>query len=140
MTEEEQLIPPALLSDKMEGWEKKVLTEYSQGASDDEIVALLKTTVNTFKLWYSKYPLFQKIISNGQVLAKAWWLRMGRENLNNKQFNYQGWFMQMKNLYGWSDKTTTQINTIEEIANMDKEQLDERINELAARRAKMVGM
>lgn len=49
-----------------------------------------------FKFWIT--------IKKGRLFAQAWWEDQGRTSLNMKDFSYVGWYMQMKNKYGWKDK------------------------------------
>jgi hypothetical protein len=38
------------------------------------------------------------------MISHAWWERNGRENIDNKAFNFSGWYMNMKNRFGWKDR------------------------------------
>ena len=102
------------IKDLPEGWYNDILSLYKDGASDVEIKALIYDWRGSFSndlwdRWLKDEPQFSETIKAGKMLAEAWWNKNGRINLNSKEFNYTGWYMQMKNRYGWKD--TQQIDT-----------------------------
>lgn len=98
------------------GWQDAVIDLYSNGASDVEVRILLadiRTDVNTFSddLWERlllEDEEFSRTIKKGKILSQAWWEKAGRENLQNQKFNYTGWYMNMKNRFGWADSQKVQ--------------------------------
>lgn len=95
-----------------DGWYNDVLNEYRSGASDVEIRAMIydktdgvtKCSYTLWDRWLKEEIEFSETIKAGRMLAEAWWHKNGRTNLNSKEFNFTGWYMQMKNRYGWRDK------------------------------------
>lgn len=86
-----------------------VLDLMRDGASLVEVSAELGIHRDTFYKWIddkSEYyhEEFGKAVSEGKLLSQAWWERNGRINLTNKDFSYTGWYMNMKNRFGWADK------------------------------------
>ncbi|OWP87785.1 hypothetical protein BWK60_01995 [Flavobacterium covae] len=98
------------LSSLPDNWYVSVLELYQEGASDVEIKALISQWRGRFsntlwERWMNEEEEFSETIKNGRLLAEAWWVRNGRVNLKDKDFSYTGWYMQMKNRFGWKDKT-----------------------------------
>lgn len=101
--------PTEDLSSLPELWYNEVLKLYADGASDVEVKALIYGWRGSFSndlwdRWLKEEPEFSQTIKAGRMLAEAWWHKNGRTNLHVKEFNFVGWYMQMKNRYGWRDK------------------------------------
>lgn len=112
-----------------QGWEQIIAKEYTEGASDVEVRAKLRMTQG---VWDSLYDdmvntQFREIVDFGRVLSKAWWMSKARENLSSRNFNGNLWLMVMKNMFGWSEKTT--IST-KEPSDLSHDELMSRISEV----------
>lgn len=95
--------------DLPEGWHESVLSLYEEGGSDAEVKGLIYQLRGSFSndlwdRWLKDEPEFSETIKMGRMLSERWWHKQGRTNLKVKAFNYTGWYMQMKNRFGWSDK------------------------------------
>lgn len=91
------------------GWQETILALYEMGASDAEVKAEIYRMRGSFSndlwdRWKRDEPQFSEAIKAGKMLSEAWWHSMGRLSLQNKEFSYTGWYMNMKNRFGWSDK------------------------------------
>lgn len=84
----------------------KLIELMQKGASKAEVAADLGISRDTLHEWEKdpNKPEFSDAIKRGEELSQAWWMRMGRENLQNKDFSATLWYMNMKNRFGWRDK------------------------------------
>lgn len=98
------------LSELPKDWQERVITEMAEGASLDEIKAILNISNDLHTRWMKDEPEFSETIKEGMKLCKAWWQRQGRTNLKDKSFSATLWYMNMKNRFGWRDNVdhTTQ--------------------------------
>ena len=104
--------------DLPQGWEKTVLEIYEEGGSDVEVKAWIfkqrgSFSADLWERWLKEEPQFSDTIKNGKLLCEAWWVKNGRENLKTTKFNYVGWYMNMKNRFGWKDKQEVQHSVTE---------------------------
>ena len=96
--------PLITLDDLPNGWEELILKESEEGASIVELAVLLNVSKNTFYQLGERNPEFLTTIKRCKQLSEAWWVKRGRKELENKDFSYTGWYMNMKNRFDWSDK------------------------------------
>jgi hypothetical protein len=95
-----------------DSWANDVILLYSEGASDVEVKALIHKWRGTFSnnlwdRWMEEESEFWETIKKGRALSEAWWQAEGRKALRDQRFNYTGWYMNMKNRFGWADNHKT---------------------------------
>ena len=91
------------------GWHIQVLEMYREGCSDVEVKSFIYELRGSFSndlwdRWMKEEQEFSETIKMGKMLSEAWWHSKGRKSLENKEFSYTGWYMNMKNRFGWADK------------------------------------
>jgi hypothetical protein len=102
--------PLKTTADFPKDWQKVVLDMMSEGASQAEVQAYLDISDKTMQRMLDDEVIFFRTIKKGLRLSKAWWEREGRESLRDKDFSYVGWYMNMKNRFGWRDKQDVTTN------------------------------
>jgi len=83
---------------------EKLVELMKQGAAIEELCLEFDVCEKTLYNWFNAHPDFLQAKKRGVAFSKAWWMKNGRLNLENKEFNYTGWYMNMKNRFGWADK------------------------------------
>lgn len=102
--------PKKTLKDLPKNWKNTVLKIKKEGGSDVEVRVALDISVDLWDRFKKEIEEFSETIKKGRDLCEAWWLEKGRQ-LENKQFNAVLWYMNMKNRFGWKDKTETDITS-----------------------------
>lgn len=120
---------------------EEVIELMSEGASIVEVAGLLDIARSTLYEWIDPkseqfIPEFSDTIKKGLDKSQIWWERNGRTNLENKDFNYTGWYMNMKNRFrdDWKDKTETvnkneNINTNIEVSEKEAKSILKALND-----------
>jgi hypothetical protein len=116
--------PKEDISSLPDDWYSSILEMYAEGSSDVEVKAWIYFTRGSFSndlwdRWLKDEEQFSETIKVGKILSEAWWHKEGRTNLKIAQFNYTGWYMQMKNRFGWKDKSEVDNNTNLKVSNFD---------------------
>ena len=75
-----------------------------EGASQEEVMGSLDISKDTYYRWKEENKEFSDAIKRGVRLSQAWWEKEGRISLRDREFNYTGWYMNMKNRFKWADK------------------------------------
>lgn len=83
---------------------KTVIDLMQEGASQQEVLAALDISNDTFYRWKKENEEFSETIKRGIQLSQAWWEKKGRISLDDRQFNSTLWYMNMKNRFKWADK------------------------------------
>jgi Helix-turn-helix domain of resolvase len=89
---------------------KEVIALMMEGYSIKEVAYKLKIARSTLYLWMEEYKELSDTVKDGVDFGEGFWMCEGRENLHNKDFNSTLWYMNMKNRFGWKDKTETENN------------------------------
>lgn len=104
--------PKKTIQNLPQNWKKMVLDNMAEGASIEEIIILLDISHDLYARLMREEEEFSETLKKGKALSKAWWLKQGRLNLfsDPKSFSFTGWYMNMKNRFGWTDKQETNVN------------------------------
>lgn len=103
--------PKRTTKDFPENWKEMIIEKMSHGASKEELILVLGIGHDTFYRLKKEEKVFQDTIKRGEELCKAWWMEVGRINIENKNFSPVLWYMNMKNRFGWKDKTETDVTS-----------------------------
>jgi len=113
------------LSDINENTLSDIIDLMDRGYSIKEIARRLRIARSTLYLWMEKSVQLSDTIKLGVEFSEGWWMEKGRENIDNKEFNSTLWYMNMKNRFGWKDKSE---NTQTLIA-MDYDDIKKNLND-----------
>ena len=115
---------------------RRIETLFDQGGSIAEVCREMGVSRNTFKTWRtsgdSQKSSFRDVVTMGLEASEAWWLRQGRENIDNRSFNNNLWALNMVNRWSWNSnkkeekKEISHIGTVEVKNKVDVESIVEK--------------
>lgn len=130
MTEHTKGRPPIKLPDN---YKETMTTLAKEGASIIELAIELEISRDSFYEISKRDDDFSDTVKRCKELSEAWWERSGRTNLMNKDFNYTGWYMNMKNRFNWKDRQDVTTNDkdmpIPILSGMSRNNINDDINE-----------
>ena len=85
--------PLITVNDLPKKWKENMLSESAEGASIIELSVDLEISRDTFYALSERDDDFSDTVKKCKTLSEAWWVRKGRKNLDNKEFSYTGWYM-----------------------------------------------
>lgn len=92
------------------GVHKPLLLEIFQNGGDiASFCSSAKIARSTFQEWRNNFEDFHEAYERAKELARAWWERMGQENLCNPQFNTNAWRLMMRNRFDMTDSRCVSI-------------------------------
>ncbi len=112
-------------------WAKQIIDLYTDGASDAEVAASLKVTIKEYYRQLAENAVFRQLVEFGRTLSQAYWEKLARQNVTNKQFNTPLWTFYMKNKFAWADKS--EVTSSNENLNTNLDDLREQVNKEVAR-------
>lgn len=102
----------------------KVIELMRQGYPWECVAAELGYTVDCINEWARKYPEFGLAKKTGRALSLRWWIDKGRAGMeSHSKFNAAVWIFTMKNMFGWMDRTASEIEQTSkiEMKSVDKD-------------------
>jgi hypothetical protein len=114
-------------------WKDQVLKFTSQGLSKEEIyLRYFRINPQLFEALCQRDIEFSLTIKKAEILCKGWWIEQSRKSLKRKNYQSALWFMNMKNRFGWKDKTDIEHSladsTIEKFATLSAAELIAKAN------------
>ena len=106
----------------------EIIKMMETGSSQAEVGRSLGFSETTLNRWALEYPEIKEATEIGKSKSKGWWEEQGHENLKNKDFNFVGWYMQMKNRHGYTDRKA--IYPTREIPGFKKMTIIEQMKEI----------
>lgn len=101
--------PKMTVNDLPDNWEETVIELSKEGASIVELAVELDICRTTFYALTDRDEHFMDTIKKCKQYCEAWWIKKGRTELENKDFSYTGWYMNMKNRFNWTDRQETTL-------------------------------
>jgi len=101
--------PRTNIRDLPDGWENIMREAAQEGASDVEVRCLLGIGESGWYTLIEDDDDFRRTVKQCKDLCQVWWERQGRKmSCGESDGNATTWIFNMKNRFGWKDKTETE--------------------------------
>ena len=93
-----------------------------QGMTITETLLELGIVESTWREWKKKHPVFKKAVEKAYMLRKRYYLRILKDNLNNRNFNFLLFESHWKRVFNASENSTVSLGEEFENATNKKRQ------------------
>lgn len=115
-------------------WQDRMRELAMQGASELEVRLEYRLSEDLWYRWIREEPEFSKTVKECKELCRIWWERHGRKMAEGTaDGNAVVWIFNMKNRFGWKDKTETEHSGHISVSDLTDEELERRINAFKTR-------
>lgn len=102
-----------------------LLIHFADGLSFEAFGGVVDVAKQTLYNWVKEYPEFADAKARGESKSRLYWEKLGRDGLHNetikdddgmtvtRSINATLWIFNMKNRFGWRDKTEVEIKDSE---------------------------
>ena len=101
--------PRTTIDDLPEGWQDTVMLLGQEGKSAVQIRCKLGIGMSAWETLLEDSPEFRETIKNAKDLCECWWEDRGQEMSKDGIGNATVWIFNMKNRFGWQDKSQTEL-------------------------------
>ncbi len=103
---------------------EKLPEMYASGESHPEVARKLGFGKSSFYKLVELSTKFADAKKEGEYISEAWWNELGRKGAKDGDINPPVWIFNMKNKFGWKDKTETDTTIKAEVkVDIDPEKL-----------------
>ncbi len=111
-----------------DNWKERVKELDAQGYSEEEIyLHYYRINPHLFEKLCDRELEFRQTVKKAEILCKGWWIEQSRKSLRRQHYQSALWFMNMKNRFGWKDKTDIEHSladsTIDKFATLSSQEL-----------------
>jgi len=78
----------------------------------------------TLYVWTKEKPEFSDAIQRAVDLSEAWWIEKGQDRLDADKFQTGLWYANMKNRFGWRDKTESTVDATVQVSEIVRKIVD----------------
>jgi len=97
--------PRTTVNDLPDGWQDIVMMLGQEGKSAVQIRCKLGIGMSAWETLLEDSDEFRETIKNAKDLCECWWEDRGQEMTKGDGGNATVWIFNMKNRFGWKDKT-----------------------------------
>jgi hypothetical protein len=94
------------------------------GKSRCQIAASLGVAMSTLQLWEKQHSAFSAALQESRDLSQCWWEDEAQKSLHDPTMQTGLWYANMKNRFGWRDKTESTVDATVQVSEIVRKIVD----------------